>query len=87
MSVRKSGRKGESYSARPIMLINTLHSKLGGQALVLDVEGTWRELMGIINKLTTNLKVFVFLANMSHEIGVCWLGWRTGLADACVGHL
>ena len=30
-------------------------SKLGGQALVLDVEGTWRELTGVVNKLAANL--------------------------------
>ncbi|KAG6908068.1 hypothetical protein DXG01_006257 [Tephrocybe rancida] len=29
--------------------------KLGGQALVLDVEGTWRELAGVVNKLAANL--------------------------------
>jgi len=29
--------------------------KLGGQALVLDVEGTWRELTGTVNKLAANL--------------------------------
>ncbi|KAG2139179.1 uncharacterized protein EDB93DRAFT_1163732 [Suillus bovinus] len=29
--------------------------KLGGQALVLDVEGTWREMIGIVNKLAANL--------------------------------
>ncbi|KAG6915389.1 hypothetical protein DXG01_011735 [Tephrocybe rancida] len=29
--------------------------KLGGQALILDVEGTWRELTGVVNKLATNL--------------------------------
>ena len=34
---------------------NPPFSKLGGQALVLDVEGTWRELAGIVNKLATNL--------------------------------
>ena len=28
---------------------------MGGQALVLDVEGTWRELAGIVNKLAANL--------------------------------
>ncbi|KAF8490126.1 hypothetical protein F5888DRAFT_1621258 [Russula emetica] len=28
---------------------------LGGQALVLDVEGTWRELTGVVNKLAANL--------------------------------
>ncbi|KAI0298323.1 hypothetical protein BC826DRAFT_999267 [Russula brevipes] len=31
------------------------HRKLGGQALVLDVEGTWRELTGVVNKLAANL--------------------------------
>ncbi|KAN0129460.1 hypothetical protein V8E53_012642, partial [Lactarius tabidus] len=29
--------------------------KLGGQALVLDVEGTWCELTGVVNKLAANL--------------------------------
>lgn len=29
--------------------------KLGGQALVLDVEGTWRELTGVVNILAANL--------------------------------
>ncbi|KIY49681.1 hypothetical protein FISHEDRAFT_40420 [Fistulina hepatica ATCC 64428] len=29
--------------------------KLGGQALVLDVEGTWRDLTGTVNKLAANL--------------------------------
>ena len=28
---------------------------MGGQALVLDVEGTWRELTGVVNKLAANL--------------------------------
>jgi osomolarity two-component system, sensor histidine kinase NIK1 len=32
-----------------------LSRKLGGQALVLDVEGTWRELTGVVNKLAANL--------------------------------
>ena len=32
-----------------------MSSKLGGQALVLDVEGTWRELTGVVNKLAANL--------------------------------
>ena len=38
------------------------HSKLGGQALVLDVEGTWRELTGVVNKLAANLtsQVYIF---------------------------
>ena len=31
------------------------YSKLGGQALVLDVEGTWRELTGVVNRLAANL--------------------------------
>ncbi|PFH53613.1 hypothetical protein AMATHDRAFT_171562 [Amanita thiersii Skay4041] len=29
--------------------------KLGGQALVLDVEGTWRQLTGVVNNLAANL--------------------------------
>ncbi|KXN80877.1 Hybrid signal transduction histidine kinase J [Leucoagaricus sp. SymC.cos] len=29
--------------------------KLGGQALVLDVEGTWEKLTGVVNKLAANL--------------------------------
>ena len=28
---------------------------MGGQALVLDVEGTWRDLTAIVNKLAANL--------------------------------
>ena len=31
------------------------HRKLGGQALVLDVEGTWRELTSVVNNLAANL--------------------------------
>ena len=30
-------------------------SKLGGQAYVLDVEGTWRELTAVVNNLAANL--------------------------------
>lgn len=29
--------------------------KLGGQAHVIDVEGTWRQLTGVVNKLAANL--------------------------------
>jgi osomolarity two-component system sensor histidine kinase NIK1 len=32
-----------------------LPRKLGGQALVLDVEGTWRELTSVVNNLAANL--------------------------------
>ncbi|KAJ3930156.1 MAG: histidine kinase [Lentinula lateritia] len=32
-----------------------MEGKLGGQALVLDVEGTWRELTAVVNKLAANL--------------------------------
>ena len=39
----------------PRLLIVKLNRKLGGQALVLDVEGTWRELTGVVNKLAANL--------------------------------
>jgi HAMP domain-containing protein len=38
-----------------IVTIYHLNRKLGGQALVLDVEGTWRELTGVVNKLAANL--------------------------------
>ena len=31
------------------------YSKLGRQALVPDVEGTWRELTGVVNRLAANL--------------------------------
>ena len=34
---------------------SALRSKLGGQALVLDVEGTWRELTSVVNNLAANL--------------------------------
>lgn len=30
-------------------------SKLGGQAVVEGVEGTWRELTAVVNKLAANL--------------------------------
>jgi osomolarity two-component system sensor histidine kinase NIK1 len=33
----------------------TLPRKLGGQALVLDVDGTWRELTNVVNVLAENL--------------------------------
>ena len=46
-------------------------SKLGGQALVLDVEGTWRELTGVVNKLAANL-----------TSQVCYLYTRPCLAHA-----
>jgi osomolarity two-component system sensor histidine kinase NIK1 len=56
VSVRKSERKGQY---RPIFLSSQANPptlrKLGGQALVLDVEGTWRELTGVVNKLAANL--------------------------------
>ena len=58
MSVRKSERKGESgiSAAYQSSLLNCFDaSKLGGQALVLDVEGTWRELTGVVNNLAAIL--------------------------------
>jgi osomolarity two-component system, sensor histidine kinase NIK1 len=55
-------------------------SKLGGQALVLDVEGTWRDLTGVVNKLAPNLTsqvraiatvtTAVALGDLSKEIDV-----------------
>ena len=38
-----------------IIVLTIESSKLSGQALVLDVEGTWHELMGVVNKLAANL--------------------------------
>jgi osomolarity two-component system sensor histidine kinase NIK1 len=32
-----------------------IDSKLGGQAVVEGVEGTWRELTAVVNKLAANL--------------------------------
>lgn len=42
------------FSPRVILQLNVV-SKLGGQALVLDVEGTWRELTNVVNNLAGNL--------------------------------
>jgi hypothetical protein len=42
-------------------------SKLGGQALVLDVESTWRELTGVANKLAANLTNQVRFVSESDE--------------------
>lgn len=52
--VRKSVQKGNVISSISYLLLSP-SSKLGGQALVLDVEGTWRELTGVVNKLAANL--------------------------------
>ena len=42
--------------------------KLGGQALVLDVEGAWRELTGVVNKLAANLTNQVHISSLcSHN--------------------
>ncbi len=63
-SHRKSARKGTCSFFAPLSpsprefvprMLNPRCSKLGGQALVLDVEGTWRELTGVVNKLAANL--------------------------------
>ena len=63
MSLRKSVQKGTypGFLQSPLCVthgtrrLNCRRSKLGGQALVLDVEGTWRELTGVVNKLAANL--------------------------------
>lgn len=55
MSVRKSERKGKCYLILFSPCAHSFFRKLGGQALVLDVEGTWRELTGVVNKLAANL--------------------------------
>ncbi|KAF8810624.1 hypothetical protein BYT27DRAFT_7253617 [Phlegmacium glaucopus] len=44
--------------------------KLGGQALVLDVEGTWRELTGVVNKLEAKHLKAVALGDLSKQIEV-----------------
>jgi hypothetical protein len=36
-----------------------MEGKLGGQALVLDVEGTWRELTGVVANLTSQVQFFL----------------------------
>jgi osomolarity two-component system sensor histidine kinase NIK1 len=54
VSVRKSVQKGNVIPSISYLLLSP-SSKLGGQALVLDVEGTWRELTGVVNKLAANL--------------------------------
>ena len=60
MSLKKSARRGTFLSFLQThldssSLFSLCLSKLGGQALVLDVEGTWRELTGVVNKLAANL--------------------------------
>ena len=58
MYLKKSEQKGtylllfQKHSCKTYTYVNR---KLGGQALVLDVEGTWRELTGVVNKLAANL--------------------------------
>ena len=43
------------YSNLVLYRSRLIYSKLGGQALVQDVEGTWRELTAVVNKLAANL--------------------------------
>ena len=59
-------------------------SKLGGQALVLDVEGTWRELTGVVNKLAANLTsqvCFFYLSSFLYEL------WGHGVRTRPFAHL
>lgn len=49
------GTEGYTIPLELYSCTDSLNSKLGGQALVLDVEGTWRELTGVVNKLAANL--------------------------------
>jgi osomolarity two-component system, sensor histidine kinase NIK1 len=56
----KSAQKGTStfprmLSAATLRCFRPSFSKLGGQALVTDVDGTWRELTNTVNKLAANL--------------------------------
>ncbi|TDL24345.1 hypothetical protein BD410DRAFT_814134 [Rickenella mellea] len=45
--------------------------KLGGQALVLDVEGTWRELTAVVNNLAANLTSQVrSIANVTKAVAL-----------------
>jgi osomolarity two-component system sensor histidine kinase NIK1 len=57
VSRRKSAPRGACPLFQLVLITPHFfrHSKLGGQALVLDVEGTWRELTGVVNKLAANL--------------------------------
>jgi osomolarity two-component system, sensor histidine kinase NIK1 len=58
VSPRRSALRG-ACNLLPFCFLMRPHpirsSKLGGQALVLDVEGTWRELTAVVNKLAANL--------------------------------
>lgn len=49
------GTEGYVFLASHGGYLSSYIRKLGGQALVLDVEGTWRELTGVVNKLAANL--------------------------------
>lgn len=55
MSVSRSERKGKFMPFVEKGISSPADSKLGGQALVLDVEGTWRELTNVVNNLAGNL--------------------------------
>ena len=78
-----------------ILLTSLFSRKLGGQALVLDVEGTWRELTGVVNKLAANLtsqvrsiaKVTkaVALGDLSKQIEVDARGEILGLENTVNG--
>ena len=48
-------RPNRSLARPPAHPLAHPSSKLGGQALVLDVEGTWSELTGVVNNLAANL--------------------------------
>lgn len=56
MSVKRSVLRGESsLFFFSFLLLISLPRKLGGQALVLGVEGTWAELTNVVNNLAMNL--------------------------------
>lgn len=56
VSLRKSERKGKFSSCAICgVTAHNIYRKLGGQAFVLDVEGTWRELTAVVNNLAANL--------------------------------
>lgn len=56
-----------------------MEGKLGGQALVLDVEGTWRELTAVVNKLAANLTNQVCYTDSYYLDGLLQFDWELGM--------
>ena len=51
--------------------------KLGGQAVVEGVEGTWRELTAVVNKLAANLTNQVRSIAKVTKVGMPFTSWKT----------